>query len=624
MNFFKKCMFPLILGLVLAMGFLNSCEEDLTTIGAGLVGAEAFATGKQSYDVFAYNKGIDAVVANKLPLYQLGRYNHPIFGTTEGSINSQLQLSVYNPTFGLYAQSTEEEADTDDSTGTIPENETVKEVFLYIPFLSTALVDTDADGVPDELDLEPENAENDSDGDGVVNSTEVSSGTNPNDETSVDADLDGINDVDEKEIIVNNFAQRFELDSIYGAIDVPFKLKVERSTFLLRDLDPNSNFLESQVYLSSQEFSPSFVSDVLYDSELSGDLMVDDSQLLIVEEDDESTEDVDESLTFQKLNPGIRVQLDSQFFQENILDKEGSTELFTAANFKSFLRGINISLTSDAAEGLMMLLDLSQASITLTYTHDYYNTNSTTDDTTDDSIDTLEKDFIINLVTNSGATGNAVNTLVNDEYPASVLENLDTGVNASRIFLKGGSGIFAQINLFEQENGLSVISQIQEENWIINEANLVFYIDRDALDMVDGVVEPPRLYLYNAETFFPLYNSITETSESESLFGRFLNYDGIIENSGDTGLKYTVRITDHINNLIVRDSTNATLGLTLTTSITTTAGADAMLSNGEEAFIPVSSVLTPLGTVLYGSNIQSTDSDFDKRLKLEISYTKVD
>lgn len=617
----------MVLGSVLAIGFLNSCEEDLTSVGAGVVGAEAFTTGKQVYDVFAYNKNIDAVRANRLPLYQLGRYNHPVFGNTVASINTQLQLSANNPAFGLFSQSTEDAADTDASLSTIPENETVKEVFLFIPYLSNAFTDSDADGVGDEFDTEPNNPDNDSDGDGVSNRTESLSGTDPNDATSVDADTDGVNDTDNLSIVPNNFAQTFDLDSIYGAVDAPFKLKVERSTFFLRDLDPNANFQESQAYFSSQQFSPNFVSEVLYDSEVSGELMVSDKQILIAQEDNEATEDVDESLTFQKLNPGIRVQLDSQFFQENILDKEGSSELFTASNFKTFLRGINISLTSDAPEGLMLLLDIGQANIVLTYTHDAFDNNGTADITTDDTITTLEKNFTINLISNvpnAGTTGNAINSFVNDEYPSTVSDNLDTEETASRIYLKGGAGIFAEINLFEPENEMGVISQIKAENWIINEANLIFYIDRDQLDASGDVVEPPRLYLYNADTNAPLYNPATERNVSETLFGRYLNYDGIIEKSGDKGLKYTVKITEHINNLVVRDSTNATLGLTLTTNILATAGADAMLANGDESFVPVTSVLTPLGTVLYGTNIPSTDPNFDKRLKLEISFTKVE
>ncbi len=34
------------------------------------------------------------------------------------------------------------------------------------------------------------------------------------------------------------------------------------------------------------------------------------------------------------------------------------------------------------------------------------------------------------------------------------------------------------------------------------------------------------------------------------------------------------------------------------------------------------SIVNPLGTVLYGSNIPPGDSDYDKRIKLQIYYTK--
>lgn len=623
MNFFKKRMLPLILGLVLVIGFLNSCEEDLTTIGAGVVGAEAFTSGREIFDVFVYNKDLQAVRANRLEVYQLGRYNHPVFGNTEASINSQLQLSAVNPTFGAFSQSTEDVADTDASVSTIAENETIKEVFLYIPFFSNAPADTDLDGVSDELDAEPSNPDNDSDGDGVANRLEVTIGTNPNDMSSVDANLDGFNDTDSTAVVANNFAQTFELDSIYGAIEQPFRLKVERSTFFLRDFDPNSNFQQSQPYFSSQQFSPEFVSEVLYDSEVSGDLMIDNEQILLAQEDNTATAEVDESLTFLRLNPGIRVPLDAQFFQENILDKEGAPELFTDANFKAFLRGINISLASDAPEGLMVLLDITQARIDLTYTYNAYNTNGTTDVITDDSIDVLEGDYSIGLITGFN-NGNAINTFVNEAYPQAINESLNTGENTDRIYLKGGSGIFAEIDLFEPGNGTSIIDQIQAENWIINEANLVFYIDREQLDMVGGVIEPPRLYLYDTETNSPLYNPFTERSDAQTLFGAFLNYDGIIEKSGETGLRYTVRITEYINNLVARDAANATLGLALTTDIFNTSGTDAILTNGEEAFVPLTSVYTPLGTVLFGSNLPSSDPNFDKRLRLEIFYTQVD
>ncbi|MFT6370676.1 MAG: hypothetical protein ACJAWH_001760 [Maribacter sp.] len=276
----------------------------------------------------------------------------------------------------------------------------------------------------------------------------------------------------------------------------------------------------------------------------------------------------------------------------------------------------------------MLLLDLRFANIQITYTHDSYNANSTNDD----AIDVLEKNYQINLITPNPQTGsvngNAVNTLINDDYPTAIAETLDTGEATSRIYVKGGAGIFAEINLFDSENGREVISQIKAENWIVNEANLVFYIDRDELDMVGGIIEPPRLYLYNSQTNVPLYNPFTDPGPTQGdpfpLLNSYPNYGGVIEKSGEDGIRYSVKITDHINNLVLRDSTNVTLGLTLTTNITTTAAASVMLANDEERFIPVTSTLTPFGTILFGSNILSTDPDFDKRLRLEISYTKVD
>jgi hypothetical protein len=618
----------MVLGLALTMGFFSSCEEELTTIGSGVVGAEAFASGTEVYDVFTYNKNVEAVRTNRLPIYQLGRFTHGVYGNTEGSITTQLQLSTPNPIFGSLRQSTEETSDSDDVISTIEENETVKEVYLYIPYLTVGSTDRDLDGVVDALDVEPENPDNDSDGDGVSNSLERVTNTDPWDTESLDANADGINDTDDKPILANNFAQRRVLDSIYGAIDASFRLKVEQSTYFLRDLDPNTNFQESQAYFSTQEFSPNFVSDVLYDSGESGELFIDDKEILLSQEDNETTDDVDESLIFGKLNPGIRVPLDKDFFQEYILNKEGSSDLFSQSNFSTFLRGIHISLDSDAPEGLMLLLDLRFANIQITYTHDSYNANSTNVG----SIDVLEKNYQINLITPNPQTGsvngNAVNTLINDDYPTAIAETLDTDEVTSRIYLKGGAGIFAEIDLFDSENGREAISQIKAENWIVNEANLVFYIDRDQLDMVGGIIEPPRLYLYNSQTNVPLFNPFTDPGPSQGdpfpLLSSYPNYDGVIEKSGEDGIKYSVKITDHINNLVLRDSTNVTLGLTLATNISLTGSGGAMLANDEERFIPVTSTLTPLGTVLFGSNIPVTDPDFDKRLKLEISYTKVD
>ncbi|PIB31481.1 DUF4270 family protein [Maribacter sp. 4G9] len=630
MNIFQKRAIPILCGAFLISAIFLSCEQDLTTIGAGVTGENPFSTGKEVYDVFAYNRNIEAVRTNKLPVYQLGTFDDPVYGRTTASITTQLRLPTGNPTFGVLSQSIEDNAASDDSETTIDEDETVKEVYLYIPYLTKAILrDTDNDGVADEFDTLPEDPSNDSDGDGATNGEERTANTDPLDDQSVDLNLDGLNDTDDSRIFANNFANTIDLDSIYvnarnfDDVDGPvvIGLKVQRSTYFLRDLDPNSNFQEAQQYYSNQQFAPTFVSEVLFDSDLDGSITVDNKEILIPGEDDETTEDTDESLIFSKLDPGIRIPLDPDFFQDNILNKEGSPELLSQANFSEFLRGIHLSLLESIGEPTMLLLDLTQANISITYTYNAFNSE-------EGGLEERENTFTLGLLSGSAATGfsgNAVNTYINDSYPQDVMDALNTQQNASRLFLKGAAGLTTEIELFEPDNAENILEEIRSNNWIINEANLVFYVDRSYPGMDMEPAEPPRLYLYNSETNSPLYNVNTEPLPSAgSSLATYPNYDGVLVEENGLGLKYTVRITDYINNLVVRDSANSTLGLTLTTSIQNSNVLNAIFANGEEEDIPITSNLTPLGTVLFGSNIPETDPNYNKRLKLEISYTKTE
>ncbi len=604
---------PLLTGVLICLLLLGgiSCEQDLTTIGDTVVGGEPFTTGRASYEVFAYNKKVEAVQANKLPLYQLGVFDDPVYGRTKASITTQVRFqasggpSAANPAFGNYSQITEDNSASDNIAATIEENETLKEVILYIPYLRNSNADRDLDGVANDFDADPDDSNSDSDGDGLTDSDERRLGTNPLNE---DTDGDGEKDDVDEDTPANRYPVKRDLDSIYGNRDVPFRLKVERSTYFLRDLDPDANFQESQEYYSSQEFSPAFVSDVLFE----GDVTISDEQTLILSEDDPDTEE-DESLENpQIVEPGISVTLDPEFFQTNLLDKEGKPELLSITNFNEFFRGIHLSVTP-ITEDIMLLLDLTDATISMNYEFDRSE---------DGEVVKEDGTYTLNLITGGGNTaiaGNAVNTFINENFPPELSNNIDTGENAERIYLKGGVGSFAEIRLFDEQNGEDIINEIKSKNWIINEANLVFYVDRETLDNAGQEIEPPRLYLYNAETNQPLYNQDTEFSVAENAFGLYLNYGGFIEKSDGKGVAYSVGITDYINNMIVRDSANATLGLTLTPDIRLTRASNTLLSGAVEKELPVSSNISPLGTVLYGSNVPASDN---KRLKLEIFYTE--
>jgi len=604
----KRFLISLATGISLVI-LAGSCEEELVTIGDSLVGDEPFANGVAVYDVYAFNKNIEAVPTNQLPVYQLGVFNDPIYGRTEGSITSQLSLVNTSGVqfFGRFTQ-LREETDPD-----IPdENETVKEVILYLPYFLNQNSDQDLDGVIDTLDADPEDPNSDSDGDGLTDLEEQSRSTDP---LNPDTDGDGIGDAEDEVTPLDIFPQRRELDSIYGNRDGQFNFNVTRSTYFLRDLDPDSGFQQAEPYYSNQTFGPEFYGEELYD----GVLEVSDEEILIFDEDDPETEEDESLLVVERIQPGIRVALDPEFFQTNFLDKEGDPELLSDANFKDYIRGLHLSLTPED-DNLMILFDLTQARLNVEYIYDSYE---------GEDVNKVEATQVLRLLSGGGnqlIQGNAVNSLQSETYPAEVSDAFAPGENrpednASRIFLKGGAGTYAEIELFDLLGGGEAINEIKQNNWVINEASLVFYVDRERLDAAGVEEEPPRLNLYNAETNEPLYNIRTETNIEDTPLGVFLNFGGLLERSGGKGVKYKVRITEHINNIILRDSANATLGLTMTADIRVNGTSDVLVPDNSEKELPVGGGISPLGTVLYGSNVDEADPN---RLRLEIYYTEID
>ncbi|MEN1784669.1 MAG: DUF4270 domain-containing protein, partial [Bacteroidota bacterium] len=616
-----------VVGMVLLLITMASCEEELTTLGEGVIGGEPFDTDVAEYEVFAFNQRLTAVQTNRMPVYQVGVYNDPIYGRREAIVTTQLTFPELNgnPTFGNFNQATENIADSDDDDNTVEEDETVKEVILYIPYLQVPNSDTDGDEVPDELDADPNNANSDSDDDGVSDIEETRQGSNPLDSSSIPT-ADGF--------VGNSFARTFALDSIFSStfinsgqqdpfVGKEFTFKVEQSSYFLRDLDPTQGFNDAQAYFSNENI-PTFVQGTpLFDEKVT----IDNKEFITRQEDNPDTDEIDTLSIATRLPPGIRVALDTTFFQKHLLDMEDSFELLNQSNFSDFIRGLHFSIIPAGDEDLMILFDLTQANITITYE---FNDFIPGEDGSAGTVETVERDFTLNLLqrTDQGAViGNAVNTFIDDPLPSDIASQLgNSGINADRLYLKGGSGSFTRIKLFNQDDGVaaSIISNIKANNWVINEANLVFHVDRDALNNVNGTIEPPRLYLYNLETGNALIDLSTEVSnnQSPSSLGQYQNYDGILrQKTNGEGMSYTVRITDYLNDIIVRDSTNASLGLSLTSDVripgTLNAKVDAM--NTADVPIPVMHTVNPFGTILFGNNLLPEDED--KRLKLQIFYT---
>ena len=79
-------------------------------------------------------------------------------------------------------------------------------------------------------------------------------------------------------------------------------------------------------------------------------------------------------------------------------------------------------------------------------------------------------------------------------------------------------------------------------------------------------------------------------------------HGGIIEFDEDRkGIKYKIRISEHVKNIIRNDSLSKKLGLVVSSDIENSINTD-LKNNNELEYIPISSVVNPLGTVLYGPN----------------------
>ena len=584
-----------------------SCTKEYNSIGTEILKSNTFETSLENIPVFASQKLIQPFKSNGLSSYQLGQINDNIFGKTEASFITQLTLSQPNPSFGKWDSESEINGDSN-NIKVIEENETVNNVVLEIPFFNNTF-DSDGDGVIDLYDVDSNDIYSDSDGDGVSDIVERSNGTDP---LNPDTDGDGTNDNEDTESInPNNGATVYDVDSLIGNINASFKIKIEELDYYLRDYDPTNNFESFQKYYSDDLFIKNFSKETLFDDNIE----IDTNEVVIFNEDDPDTNDVDESTTVkERLSPRLKIPLDNAFFQDKILDKEGSVDLLSPDNFNLFFKGLIIS-SYNFSDDLLMILDYSNSKIKINYDYDVYNDNGTADDNSDDSVVKENKDFEILL------SGNQLNLFNKDNNSQEILDNVNSSENLSKGYLKGGEGVMLELDLFTENNGENILNEIKSKGWLINEANLTVYVDQTTINSYGGLIEPARLYLYNIEDQTPLIDYFIDNSTGNKESDKKTNHDGLLEYQSDKkGLKYKIRISEHIKNIVRNDSISPKLGLVVTSSIENSQNLD-LRENYSLSKIPISSAINPLGTVIYGPNPES--ENFDKRLRLEIYYTEI-
>ena len=588
--------------------FMTSCNKDYNTVGVDLIDNKPFNTDIEEVPVFVKMNKIPPYIANAISTFQLGIYEDNIYGKSKVSFLSQLSFDTPNAVFGIFSP-TDEINGMEDNIAAIPELETIKDVFLDIPFF-TNVDDDDNDGVINLYDVDSEDPYSDSDGDGVSDADESNAGQDP---LNPDTDGDGILDGDDTESINPNAgATLYELDSLMGNSEAKFKLKVSELDYFLRPFDPENNFETYQKYYSSNSIPDNFSGTVLFDEEIE----INSKELVFYKEDDPETEDDDESeIVKERLTPRIRVSLDKDFFQSKILDNEGSDDLANAENFKLFFKGIIID-AYDFSDPLLMILNFSEAEIRIVYDYQKYDKNDTDDDTSDDVIESTEDEYKLNL------NGIKLNSFKYDLYPAEIITAIsDTINNAGLVYLKGGEGIMAEIELFKDDNGNDLLEEIRKKEWLVNEASLSIYINKDMLSSSGGIIEPSRLYLYDIDNKAPLIDYFVDNSAGPKEYQNKIVHGGSIELDEDkNGLMYKIRISEHIKNVIRKDSTNTKLGLVVSSDISNTINVEVETKD-LMTFIPNSTAINPLGTVLIGPSPSA--EYYEKRMKLDLYYTKL-
>ena len=599
-NFFFFLLFTLIIA---------SCNEDFNTVGYNLISTNDFQTNKVKLPVFSYqNEFITDVQVDGLTFQQLGEIDIPNIGRSSAYIASQLNF-IPTDFFGLYTP--EDELGDEDNVKAIEENEEVILAYLEIPFITNTR-DQDGDGVIDSLDADPEDPTSDTDGDTVSDALETQNGSNP---LSKDTDGDGtLDDLDTNNSDYQTENRTYAIDSIFGNRNASFNLKVDELTYYLNTLDPNNNFESQQAFYSSRDFyEEGFVGENLFDETI--ELDFEEIRINFTEDDPET--DIDETTQVEtRRSPRIRIPLDTSFFQRRFIDMEGSDSLTTASLFQKYMRGIYVRL-ENPSDDLYMLLNFASANIVVTYEYDQYNDNESPDDTTDFSIDRAERSFSL-------IPGITVNHLENSLINPEISQNIAQTNGSNKIFVKGGMGLLSSVELLGKSSdgsASSKLEELRENDWLVNEANLVFYVDSTSVEnWTSGDLIADRLYLYNKRDTAPLLDYFTDNTVSAKRNKGKLVHGGILEYQNGKPYRYKFKITQHINNLIRKDSTNVILGLVVTANIADITTRKARLNGGsEEILYPASTILNPLSTVLIGSH--PSEGFEHLKLELEVIYT---
>ena len=404
----------------------------------------------------------------------------------------------------------------------------------------------------------------------------------------------------------------YKVSNIYGS--GKFTLNVYENGYFLRATDPNNEF-ETQFYYADEK--PMFDqykkglngSDRLNNSTNTAqntEFTFNKSEIKLYAYNADGTPQLDDDgnpKVKERIAPGIWLDLDKNYFQDKFFANNKYKSISNNAVLKDYFRGLYFEVVDAYNQNALAQLNLSQGKVVFVYKQD----GTVDSETNQPKRERKTYEFSIGYDSSTSATSSA--TTVNLLESNFDLENNSVG----NLWLKGGAKTsYATISLFGNDNDNSgkadELETIITNNWLINQALLTVYVDHSATGL-DTISSPKNLFLYDFKNNKVLADYTNDVSTTKSIYG------GALNTSNSSVHKYQFRITDHINNLIQKDSTNVPLGLVVANDITNSVMNPVKTTDKKT---PVTATMNPFGTVIYAPDA----SNSELKMKLEIYYTK--
>jgi hypothetical protein len=378
---------------------------------------------------------------------------------------------------------------------------------------------------------------------------------------------------------------KFSIDSVFGDASVEFKLGIYELKTYLNTLDPIDPS-KPAIYYSDKEFQKG---DTPF---YTGNFKVNPNDTVAYIKrymPNGITVYKKDTIKATDKSPSIKIPLNESLIKQIFVDNAAGAEFQSIDNFQRYFRGFYIeaeAITSNKSH--IVSLAMTNARMVI-----YYSKDEDEGANIDLNGNKINGELGVRTKHNFEFAFGAIksNVLKRDVAPHQSGED--------RLYVQGAAGSMATIDLFKNEN----IKDLQKNNWLINDASLIFYVDQNAASNI----VPEQLFIYNYEDNEQITDVMTEGLVAAG---------GLLEKDANgKPYRYVFKITDYISKLLSAnapaDLEKKTLGLKVyNPSDTPSAISDVKVRDYS---------WTPKGVVLYGQN----PSFEDKRVKLEISYTKI-